>query len=130
MTDVCSPATRGTSAKMPELTTLRCYRSLWVDFDFDYFGNPDGPKLDEVNKKRQCPGYGRYTPGLLPEEHMKRLLESKDRKTQLIYTFLAALLAAILALVGQTGQQSVARLLGLTTPPSIVAAPTGITKKN
>lgn len=107
-------ASRGTNAKMPVLTSLRCYRSLWVQYDTDYCGNPDGPKLDEVNRNRRCEGFVRYMPGFSSEELMKRLLGSKDKKTQFFYTLLAAFLAAILALLGQTGQQWVAKFLGLT----------------
>ena len=89
------------------LNSLRCRRSLWVGFAVH-----GGPTLDEAIMRRRCEGFLRYKPGRSPEEHMQSLSRSEERKAQFGYTFLAAFLAAVLALVGQT----VAKRFGLTTP--------------
>ena len=93
-------ATKGRSAKMPSLETLRCRRSLWSHYEFDYFGNSSGPKLDVVNEPGRCPGFRRYRPGLSPEEHMQRVSKAEERKAQFGYTLLAAVLASVLTLLG------------------------------
>ena len=85
--------------------SLRCSRSLWVGFALGAH-----QPLDEAIRHRKCEGFLRYKPGRSPEEHMQCLSKSEERKAQFWYTFLAAFLAAVLALVGQT----VAKRLGLT----------------
>jgi hypothetical protein len=105
-------ASQGTNAKMPVLTTLCCYRSLWVQYDTDYFGNPDAPKLDEVNEIRRCEGFRRYKPGLSPQQHMEQMAKADERKAQFGYMFLAALLASVLTLCGQWA----AKHFGLAKP--------------
>jgi hypothetical protein len=101
---------------LPDLTTLDCHRSLWAGYELLYIGSDDRGEVEEVNHRRRCVGFVRYIPGLTPAEHMKRMLDSKDRRIQLLYTFLAALLAAILALFGQTLQQWAAKRLSLSSP--------------
>jgi Flp pilus assembly pilin Flp len=107
------------------LEALRCRRSQWIDHDL--FGQP---LLDVVTKRRRCKEFLSYKPGFSPEEHMKRLTDSDQRKAQLWYTFLAAFIAAVLVLVGQTGQQWLARVLGLSTPPSATTTAGPTAKKN
>jgi len=97
------------------METLQCYRSLWVNYDLTYSGHSIEGQLEEVNNRRHCEGFLRYKPGLSPGEHKQRLAKSEERKSQFKYTLLAAVLAAILALVGQTGQQWLAKVLGLST---------------
>lgn len=101
----CMLSTKGMSAVMPTLETLRCHRSLWVGYDLTYSGNPDMPKLDVVTEWRRCEGFLSYKPGLSPEEHMERLARSDERKAQFAYTLLAAILGG--------GLSSVLTLLGL-----------------
>jgi hypothetical protein len=98
-------ASRGVNAKMPSLDNLRCYRSLWAEYDMDYFGNPGGPKLEIVAEQRQCEGFRRYQPGFSPAEHLQRLTKEAEQRTQFRYqiaaSILTAVLAAILTLLGQ-----------------------------
>lgn len=104
---------------------LRCSRSLWVGFAVH-----GDPPLDEVSIHRHCEGFRRYKPGLSPQEHMKCLLDFDQRNAQFGYTLLAALLAAVLALVGQTGQQWLAKSLGLSTPLNAATAQSHSPRKN
>jgi hypothetical protein len=94
-------SSKGSSAVMPNLDDLCCYRELWVTYDLTYVGNPDGPKLDEVTARRHCEGFLRYHPGLPPVEHMQRLSKSEERKAQFRNLLLASVLGSILTLVGQ-----------------------------
>ena len=105
--------------------SLRCSRSLWVGFAV-YGERP----LDEAIMRRSCEGFRRYKPGISPQEHMRHLADSDQRKAQFGYTLLAAFLAAVLALVGQTGQQWLAKFLGLSASPSAATAPSPTAKKN
>jgi hypothetical protein len=91
---------QGVNAKMPSVDNLHCYRSLWVGYDMDYFGNPSAPKLEEVTQKRRCEGFLQYKPGFSPEEHKQRLVKSEERKAQFAYTLLAAIVGCILTLLG------------------------------
>jgi hypothetical protein len=108
--------TNGVSAVMPALETLRCRRLLWVDNELNYFGNPDGPKLDEVNQLRRCEGFLRYKPGLSPQEHMQRLEKSEERKAQFGYVFLAAFLGSLLTAALSLLAQWAARHFGIGKP--------------
>jgi hypothetical protein len=80
----------------------------------DGYGSVEG-QLNEAADPRHCKEFLRYKPGLSPEEHMQWLSKSEERKTQFWYSLLAALLAAILTLAGQTGQQWLAKVLGRTS---------------
>lgn len=105
------------SAGLPgRMEDLQCYRSQWVQYDLTYFDHSVDGQLDEVAYPRHCKEFLRYKPGLSPKEHMQCLSRSEERKAQFWYTFLAALLAAVLTLAGQTGRQWLAKFLGLTTP--------------
>jgi hypothetical protein len=95
------------------LEELRCRRSLWVDYEL--LGTP---LIHVVNERRRCPGFLGYNHGLSPEQNMERLSKSEERKAQFWYLLAASVLAAVLTLVGQTGQQWLAKHLGLTTPTS------------
>ena len=118
--------TSGQSARMPSqayLDALGCRRSQWIDHDL--FGTP---LFDVVNERQRCKAFLRYKPGFSPEEHMKRLSDSEQRRTQFAYTILAAFLGAVLVLAGQTGQQWLTKVLGLSAPPSSATPYT--TRKN
>ena len=101
----CMLASRGSSAVMPALESLHCHRSLWITYDLTYVGNPEGPKLDEVNEQRRCGGFLRYKPGLSPDDHMQRLLRSEDRseetRVRFKYLVLASVLGSGLTLLAQ-----------------------------
>lgn len=92
----CMLATKGSSAQMPQMEPLRCYRSRWARYDLNICD-----KLDEVTERRHCEYYLSYEPGLSPEGHMNRLLQSKEKRAQLWYTLLAAFLGSALTLLVQ-----------------------------
>ena len=105
--------------------SLRCNRSLWVGFAIH-----GGPTLDEATMHRHCEGFCRYKPGLSPQEHMKQLTDSEQRWAQFKFAFLAAVLAAFLTLLGQTGKDWLEKkVLGVSTPPSTATASTPPEKK-
>lgn len=99
---------KGQAGLPSRMEDLQCHRSLWVGYDLDGYGSVEG-QLNEAADPRHCKEFLRYKPGLSPEEHMQRLLKSEERKVQFRYTLIAALLAAILALAGQTGEQWLAK---------------------
>lgn len=90
---------------------LHCHRSQWPNY-----GPFEKRILDELNERRHCKEFRRHKPGFSPDEHMKSLLDSEQRRAQFKYTVAAAILAAILTLIGQsfvsTGQQWVAKHFG------------------
>ena len=123
-------ATGGRSATMPSqeyLDALCCHRSQWIDHDLC-----GKPALYVVSERRHCKEFVPYKPGVSPVERLKRLLDSEQMRDQVRvqfrYTFLAALLGAALALIGQTAQQWLSKSLGLSTPSNAGAASGSTTK--
>jgi hypothetical protein len=57
-------------AGLPDITTLYCYRHLWVGYESLYVGHDDRAKVEEVNEPRRCEGFVRYVPGFNPKEHL------------------------------------------------------------
>jgi hypothetical protein len=101
-----------TQASEEYVNALHCHRSQWPGY-----GPFANCPLDELNARRRCKEFRRHRPGFSPDDHRKSLSDSEQRRAQFRYTVAAAILGAILALIGQsvvvTGQQWIAKHFGL-----------------
>ena len=101
------------SAGCPPLEEIRCFRSLWVDYDLAYVGtNADGIFDEILMQRRHCPGFFRYKPSWSPKEHQDLLLKSEERKEKIWGYILATAVGAL----GTLLVQYIAKHLGLKAP--------------
>lgn len=94
-------------AGCPSLDVLGCWRSLWIILDLSYFGGyPADEIFDMVEKQqRNCKGYFKYRPGLLPSDHQNLQLKALEWKQKLLFAVLGSVLTLLVAWL--------AKLLGL-----------------
>jgi len=104
---------RGRAGGCPPLEEIRCFRSLWIDYDLVYVGTVADGIFDEIlRQRRHCPGFFRYKPSWSPKEHQDLLLKSEERKEK-IWGYI---LATAVGILGTLVVQYIAKHLGLKSP--------------
>jgi hypothetical protein len=88
------------SAGNPRMDLIKCYKSLWVNLDLEYF---PGPPADEIfdmvtSEQRQCKGYLKYRPGWSPKD---LLIKHQDLKDKIIMAIIGGIIGLFLGIFGK-----------------------------